>query len=846
MSALFRRLRPSLTVVVLLFFAGALQSASAQNLQKRTPTYGEASSPALEAKLRARTAAQLSKALLVPADTLSNAGFEADTMALDPWAVLDSGTSGSWFVQTDTLSPLNGFAVPEPTEGLQAAMTDQDGGGTHILYQDVVLIDPPANIELKYDLFADNQYGAWVIPSTGTLAFSDTANQHIRVDIMDPSAPADDVGAGVWMNLFRPVPSVDATTFGYTEMTADLSSFAGQTVRLRFAEVDNQFFLNMGVDNIQLTQTPIIPAVPTLLTPLNGAVDIPLEGVELRWSAVTYATRYNVQVATDQAFSSIIWSTNVGAHQVNFVPPDPGVTYYWRVQSEGVNGRSKFSAPFHFTTVKPIPDTPTLLTPLNGATDVPNTVELRFTAEEWALRYNVQVATDAAFTALVMSANVPANQVKFVAPAPGVTYYWRAQSVGQFGNSKFSAPFHFTTENPRPDVVTLVAPPFGSVDLESPVTLEWNAAANADSYLVQVSQDSMFADTLSSFTTTELTQEFVAPFAGATYYWRVKGMGPGGSSPGFSDVWRFSVAAEGSLVPTAVYPADGATGVPVELTFRWEAPATTPGTGDAVSKTSALAYYHVQVATDEAFDSLAVDQDSVMTDSLHVSGLMNETEYYWRVAGVDEDGRFTFNEPSSFTTVIAAPVAVTLVAPANGATGVSGAPEFSWQAIAGVTAYQLQVSKENAFASPVIDEDALTATAFTPATPLEYSTGYYWRVRAMNEGGWGEWSDVRSFTTATGTAVDEDEIPASYALHDNYPNPFNPSTTIVVDLPEATSIKLTVYDVEGHEVMVLASGPAAAGRHRYTVDGSMLSSGMYLYRIESAKFTTTKRMMLLK
>ncbi len=601
---------------------------------------------------------RLSKTSLIVPDSLANTGFEDDTLLLDPWAVIDSG-SGSWFVQMDTLSPVNGNLVPEPTEGEQAAMTDQGDPGTHILFQDVALLSPPATIGLKYDMYV-HSHADWVVPSTGTLSANDTVNQHVRVDIMDPNAEVDDVGAGVWMNLYRPVPMVDTTESGYTEMSADLSAFAGQTVRLRFAEVDNQDVLNFGVDNVRLMQTPILPATPTLLTPLNGATDIPLEGVELRWSAVTYANRYNVQVATDPEFSSIIWSTNVGAHQVDFVPPDPGVTYYWRAQSEGVHGKSKFSAPFHFTTVMPIPNTPTLLTPLNGATDVPNTVELRWTAEEWALRYNVQVATDAAFTALVMSTNVPADQVSFVAPAPGVTYYWRAQSVGQFGNSTFSAPFHFTTVNPRPDVVTLVAPAFGSMDLESPVTLEWNAAANADEYLVQVSQDSMFADTLSSLTTSNLTMDFVPPFAGATYYWRVNGMGPGGSSPGFSDVWKFSVAAEGSLVPMALYPEDGATGVPVEVSLKWEAPTTAPGNDEAVSKTLEIAFYHVQVATDESFEDMVVDQDSVMADSLHVTGLMHETEYYWRVAGVDAQGNFTFNEPSSFTTVIAAPAAVTL------------------------------------------------------------------------------------------------------------------------------------------------------------------------------------------
>jgi len=397
-----------------------------------------------------------------------------------------------------------------------------------------------------------------------------------------------------------------------------------------------------------------------------------------------------------------------------------------------------------------------------------------------------------------------------------------------------------------PEIVTLTAPSNGAEGLAIPVDLEWNAAAYADQYLVQASLDSTFADTVFSVVTADLTTEFVPPFAGETYFWRVQGMGEGGSSPDFSDVWNFSVAAEGSLVPTLLTPEDGATGVEVDPLLTWQAPGSISVNDDAVSKTSAVAFYRVQLGTDDAFENLVVDEDSVLADSLQVTGLMHGTEYYWRVAGVDDQGRFTFAEPSRFTTIIAAPGAVVLVSPANGATGEPGFPQFSWQTVAGATAYQLQVSKNADLASPIIDQNALTAVTFTPAAPLDYSTKYYWRVRAMNAGGWGEWSETRNFTTAVGTAVEDDVIPTTYALHANYPNPFNPSTKIALDLPEATSIKLVVYDVVGHEVMVLASGQLTAGRHTFTVDGSMLSSGVYLYRVESAKFTQTNRMLLLK
>ena len=99
-----------------------------------------------------------------------------------------------------------------------------------------------------------------------------------------------------------------------------------------------------------------------------------------------------------------------------------------------------------------------------------------------------------------------------------------------------------------------------------------------------------------------------------------------------------------------------------------------------------------------------------------------------------------------------------------------------------------------------------------------------------------------------GTATDEDRsgIPTSYALHGNYPNPFNPTTTIQIDLPETAIVTLAVYDVLGQEVLRLESGTVSAGRHRYTVDASRLPSGVYLYRLETPAFTQSRRMMLLK
>ncbi len=90
------------------------------------------------------------------------------------------------------------------------------------------------------------------------------------------------------------------------------------------------------------------------------------------------------------------------------------------------------------------------------------------------------------------------------------------------------------------------------------------------------------------------------------------------------------------------------------------------------------------------------------------------------------------------------------------------------------------------------------------------------------------------------------EIPADFALEQNYPNPFNPSTTIEFSIERAQAITLTVYDVLGREVRVLADGVQPAGRYSVSFDGSGLAGGTYLYVLRTEQHVSVKKMTLLK
>jgi len=87
---------------------------------------------------------------------------------------------------------------------------------------------------------------------------------------------------------------------------------------------------------------------------------------------------------------------------------------------------------------------------------------------------------------------------------------------------------------------------------------------------------------------------------------------------------------------------------------------------------------------------------------------------------------------------------------------------------------------------------------------------------------------------------------AEFKLHANYPNPFNPSTTIKYSLSEALFTSLKIYDAVGNEVAVLVDELKSAGEHQIEFNAAGLSSGIYYYTLQAGSFIETKKMILMK
>ena len=89
-------------------------------------------------------------------------------------------------------------------------------------------------------------------------------------------------------------------------------------------------------------------------------------------------------------------------------------------------------------------------------------------------------------------------------------------------------------------------------------------------------------------------------------------------------------------------------------------------------------------------------------------------------------------------------------------------------------------------------------------------------------------------------------IPSNFNLTQNFPNPFNPNTTIRFALPQTSNVVLKVYDVLGSEVATLINGEKLAGNYEVNFDASKLASGLYIYTLNAGNFTSSKKMMLMK
>ncbi len=284
--------------------------------------------------------------------------------------------------------------------------------------------------------------------------------------------------------------------------------------------------------------------------------------------------------------------------------------------------------------------------------------------------------------------------------------------------------------------------------------------------------------------------------------------------------------------PLAVYPANGSTGIADVARFTWS--PTSPSSG-----------YRLQVAVDSTFVSgVAIDDSTVTDTSYAITGLDGHTTYYWRVRAANAAGTGSYSSVHSFTTGF--PASPVPVSPANLLLDVPLALTFSWNMSATASSYRFQLSIVADFSVLLLDSSNIADTTLD-VTGLQLNRIYNWRVSATSGLGTSPWSPAFRFRTVQVSDIAaEPELPSSYGLSQNFPNPFNPTTRIRFSVPNAGRVLITVFDLLGREETTLVDSEMPAGTYTVAWDASRAASGTYFYRMQSGGFVDTKRMLLLR
>jgi hypothetical protein len=487
---------------------------------------------------------------------------------------------------------------------------------------------------------------------------------------------------------------------------------------------------------------------------------------------------------------------------------------------------------------------------------------------------NGVASTSRSFTTLI----APPNPVTLISPDNNATnviltptFTWQTGPLTSRGQSQGENDFIIHNEanmtqtgNTRGLSQEAKESSFTDDGLSSEIRDEAGVRTTPTHYTLEISTNSTFTNIIhTSPNINHPTVTYTLPGASALshntqYHWRVIATnGTGSSTPNTPRTFTTQLALPGQV--TLVTPTNSSINIPVRPTLTWQQPTS----GGAVTG------YHVYRGTSaNPYNSANPESNRVATITgasntswVNTTDLEHNTQYHWQVVAYNATGNGQASVSWSFTTLIAIPGQATLVSPLNG-TSVSENlhPTFIWQAptTGGATdGYYVYLSTSanpynpsNPATNRVATITGASNISWTPTTPLNNQTIYHWQVVAYNTTGNGQASTSWSLNT---TVSDSDEVAVIVAteLIGNYPNPFNPVTTIKFALVKDENVVIEIYSIKGQKIATLLSSSMRAGEHLITWNGkddngNSVVSGIYFYRMQAGEHISIKRMMLLK
>jgi len=288
-----------------------------------------------------------------------------------------------------------------------------------------------------------------------------------------------------------------------------------------------------------------------------------------------------------------------------------------------------------------------------------------------------------------------------------------------------------------------------------------------------------------------------------------------------------------TLIPIPNNPVDSSS-------VNWQLPVTI-----SWSPVGYVEYYDFQLATDNNFSNLLVDEEYMRDAFYIVETLDPDTHYYWRVKAINDAGESEWTSTQMFTAI--APF-VTVTRPNGGEQWQQGLEYFIQWDDNLVEDVILELYKGDLSLGNIDITSNLGAYKWEVDQAFETGSDYSIKVISFVDSNLFDMSDNTFSIIDTISAVkNESHIIKEYALHQNYPNPFNTHTIINYQLPKTSEVELSVFNLLGQKVAMLVSETQPAGSYEVEWDATGIEGGVYFYKLSTDKgFVQTKKLILLK
>lgn len=553
----------------------------------------------------------------------------------------------------------------------------------------------------------------------------------------------------------------------------------------------------------------------TVVIVIDAPVSLPATnvfgtGFTANWGAVSGATGYKLDVATDSGFTSFVAGYNdldvgnVLLYNVTGLTVDS--SYFYRVRAYNALGESVSSNTTSQRTGAP-PSDPVATAATNIGLDG---FTANWNASTGVAGYYLDVATDAGFVNLITgySNRYVGNVLTYAIRGLSVntTYYYRVRATDA----------HAILSNYSNTITTLtkITPPVtvaGSGIFSTGFTANWGAVSGATGYKLDVSTNGSFSSFVAGYEDLDVGNVILYNIIGLTvntaYFYRVR------AYTGAQESDNSNIISLRTEVPPSDPIATGASDIALtRFTANWDAAVGASG-------------YYLDVATDSGFTSMITGYSHRNVGnvlSFIVLGLSSNTTYYYRIMAYDGHG-ITSNDSNTITvrTLLEAPVAIT--ATGVGATGFTA----NWVASSGATGYRLDVATDSAFLSLVSGYSNLNVNSVTSynVTGLALNTTYYFRVRAYNTE-----STSESSNTISQRTIEAPDTPVAIAATSIGSTSFIANWNIVSD---ASGYYIDVATDSGFTSMVSGYNGRDIGNVTSFLVRLLTGGTLYYYRLRA-------------